>query len=167
MAQQFGDALVASLQIGIGLLGLLRVRLLRGGEGTGLVALGGQDPGLLVDQVERVGLLGDGGVDPAERLVQVQVVVEIEEGRLGVRLVAGRSQGGVDLTDGKEVPPEGTSFGTRNVPSIVLAGYRRVLGWAGVADSLWMSLMSIVKVSTGSARATGLTVTRRTSFFGS
>jgi len=42
------------------------------------------------------------------------------------------------LTDGKEVPPEGAKFGTRNVPSIVLAGYRKWLSWAGVADSLWM-----------------------------
>jgi cytochrome c peroxidase len=42
------------------------------------------------------------------------------------------------LTDGKEVPPEGVKFGTRNVPSIVLAGYRKWLSWAGVADSLWM-----------------------------
>lgn len=42
------------------------------------------------------------------------------------------------LTDGKEVPPEGAKPATRNVPSIVLAGYRKLLGWAGIADSLWM-----------------------------
>jgi cytochrome c peroxidase len=48
------------------------------------------------------------------------------------------------LTDGKEVPPEGAKFGTRNVPSIVLASYRKWLSWAGVADSLWM--LSILPV---------------------
>ena len=34
-----------------------------------------------------------------------------------------------------------------------------------VADSLWMSLKSIVKVSTCSASAVGVTVTLRASFF--
>ena len=63
-----------------------------------------------------------------------------ETGKLSPQLVGCRSchNPALLLTDGKEVPPEGTSFGTRNVPSIVLAGYRPVLSWAGVADSLWM-----------------------------
>jgi cytochrome c peroxidase len=63
-----------------------------------------------------------------------------ETGKLSPQQVGCRSchNPALLLTDGKEVPPEGTSFGTRNVPSIVLAGYRRVLSWAGVADSLWM-----------------------------
>jgi len=63
-----------------------------------------------------------------------------ETGKLSPQQVGCRSchNPALLLTDGKETPPEGTSFGTRNVPSIVLAGYRRVLSWAGVADSLWM-----------------------------
>jgi cytochrome c peroxidase len=69
-----------------------------------------------------------------------------ETGKLSPQQVGCRSchNPALLLTDGKEVPPEGAAFGTRNVPSIVLAGYRKWLSWAGVADSLWM--LSILPV---------------------
>ena len=42
------------------------------------------------------------------------------------------------LCDGKSTPPEGAAPAVHNVPSIVLAGYRKWLAWSGLADSLWM-----------------------------
>jgi hypothetical protein len=97
------------------------------------------------DMIHDMQLVQPPAPDPTNRVADSPSAAALgltlfETGKLSPQQVGCRSchNPALLLTDGKEVPPEGTSFGTRNVPSIVLAGYRRVLSWAGVADSLWM-----------------------------
>ena len=97
------------------------------------------------DMVHDMRLVQPPAPDPTNRVADDPSAAKLgltlfETGKLSPQQVGCRSchNPALLLTDGKETPPEGTSFGTRNVPSIVLAGYRRVLSWGGVADSLWM-----------------------------